>query len=393
MTEFLSVAYRSICEVRQRLGRGAGIVAVALLVATEARAQSVTTCPAASPYDHRPDDVALQTCLDSYDRTLLVGEGRPGYVGYVVADTVVLRRDGALLSTADSPTKAVILADPVLAEPLLSARANRFEISFIRFDGAQERRLVRLKACSETRNYRNVELRGVGFQIRYVESTRAVCGSGMTIGASSGFQVVNSWFYDNGRQPEDAEGHTDLWADGLNVFNCAGATIRDNVFWDNTDVDLGVNGGPGCSVYRNRVEHFGKYAFAGIVAGDPSRVGGEFTANTVNSARDMLGFGMVVGCHVWPQCGNGYATRLTVANNTMTGAVVNLVVDGLNGGAVERNTMRNPQGTRALNCATAADYVVTHVIDVRLQSGFIVRSTDFGTPCPGDNSLGVTRHR
>lgn len=387
----LSVAYGWIVQIKRRWGRGVSIVILTLLASTGAEAQSVTTCPAANPYDDRPDDGALQTCLDSYDRTLLVAEGRPDYVGYVIADTVILRRDGALLTTADSPRKAVILADPALAEPLLSAQANRFEISFIRFDGAQERRVVRLKACSETRNYRNVELRGVGFQIRYVESTRAVCGSGMTIGASSRFQVVNSWFYDNGRQPEDAEGHTDLWADGLNVFNCAGATIRDNVFWDNTDVDLGVNGGPGCSVYRNRVEHFGKYAFAGIVVGDPSRAGGEFTANTVSSARDMLGFGMVVGCHVWPQCGNGYATRLVVANNIMTGAVVNMVVDGLNGGAVEQNTMRNPQGTRALNCATAADYVVAHVIDVRLQSGYIVRPTDFGTPCPGVNSLGALR--
>lgn len=374
-----------------RLGRRIGLLrgacvpiaaALVLLSAPQAHAQSVTRCPAANPYDDRPDDAALQACVDAFDRTLLVGEGEPGYVGYVVARTVTLRRDGSLLTSGDSPAKAVMVADPALAAPLLSGRADRFEISFLRFDGAQESRVVRLKACGPTRNYRNVELSGIGFQVRYVESTRAVCGSGMTIGASAEFQVVNSWFYDNGRQPEDADGHPDLWADGLNVFNCAGATIRDNVFWDNTDVDLGVNGGPGCTVYRNRVEHFGKYAFAGLVVGDPSRVGGEFTDNQVGSARDMLGFGMVVGCHVWPQCGNGYATGLIVRHNSMTGAVVNLLVDGLNGGVVEQNTMQRPQGTRALNCATAADYVIAHVIDARLQSGYIVRPTDFGAPCP-----------
>jgi Right handed beta helix region len=371
-----SVMRRSAAALAAATGLG-------LLVATATlHAQSVTRCGAANPYDELPDEGPLQACLDNFDRVLLEAEGKPGYVGYVIADTLMWLRDGALLTSASSPAKAVVVAAPSLAEPLLHARADRFELSFIRFDGAQDRRDVRLKPCNEVRNYRNVELRGTGFNVRYVESTRAVCGSGMTIGGSSNFTVVNSWFYDNGRQPEDADGRPGLWADGLNVFNCAGATIRDNEFWDNTDVDLGVNGGPGCSVYRNTIQHFGKYAFAGLVVGDPTRAGGEFSYNRVESAKDMVGFGMVVGCHPWPDCGNGYATRLAVHHNDLSGAVVNLVVDGLNGGYVEHNTMRGAQGTRALNCATAADYTISHVIDVaRLQSGYIVRSTDPGQSC------------
>ena len=35
-------------------------------------------------------------------------------------------------------------------------------------------------------------------------------------------------------------------------------------------MDLGVNGGPKCSVYRNTITHGYQYAFAGLVIGDPT---------------------------------------------------------------------------------------------------------------------------
>jgi hypothetical protein len=303
-------------------------------------------------------------------------------VGYVIAATVKVRRDGVLLTSADAPRKATLVASPDLDEPLLRGSANAFEISFVRFDGDEHRRAVRRKPCDASRNYRNVELSGVAFRIRYVESTQAVCGSGMTVGASSRFEIVNSWFYNNGRQPEDADGQPGLWSDGLNVFNCTGATIRDNLFWDNTDVDLGVNGGPGCAVYRNTIEHFAKYAFAGLVVGDPSRAGGEFSDNRVVSAPNLLGFGIVVGCHAWFECGGGYASRPWVHHNTVTGAVINLAVDGVNGGTVQDNVVGRAQGTRVMNCAAPADYTVSHAIDVRLQSGYVIQSVDFKPGCP-----------
>lgn len=359
----------------------AGLVLVAL--GRTVHTQSVTTCPEANPYDTEPDQFAIERCLANFDRILLQPEEGPDYVGYVVADTIDLRRSGVLLTSARSPMKAVLVAAPSLAVPLLRARANDYEISFIIFDGNREAREVRNKYCTEARNYRNVELNnGTGFRIRFVESKRAVCGSGMTVGGSRQFEIVNSWFYDNGRQPEDADGIAGLWADGLNVFNCTGAIVRDNTFWDNTDVDLGVNGGPGCSVYRNKITHFDRYAFAGLVAGDPTRSGGEFSDNEVTSAPDRLAFGIVVGCHPWFECGNGYASDLWVHDNKVEGAVVNLVVDGVTGGTIERNIVGRPQGTRIMNCLEPAAYLVAHVINVRLQSGYVVRPTDFVTSCP-----------
>jgi hypothetical protein len=353
-------------------------------VPVRASPPSATTCEAANPFDRNPDDVALQACLNEYDQVLLKPAGLPGYVGYLLANTIRLRRAGALLTTADNPHKAAIVAAPDLNSSMLRAfGVNNYEISFIRFDGDRDNRAVRDKPCDEVRNYRNLEVSGTGFHVRYIESTGAVCGSAMTVGDSSDFEIDDSLFYDNGRQPEDANNISGLWSDGLTVFKCANATIRDNDFWDNTDVDLGVNGGPSCSVYRNTITHSWKYAFAGLVAGDPTRSGGEFSANTVSSAYDLLGFGILAGCHPWAQCGGGYASNVAVYNNSSTGAVVNLAIDGLTGGSVRNNVISGAQGGRLLNCSGAtADYTIGHAINVApLQGGYVIRTYDFGAKC------------
>jgi len=62
--------------------------------------------------------------------------------------------------------------------------------------------------------------------------------------------------------------------------------------------------------------------------------------------------------------------------------VVNLAADGVTGGKVERNRIGRPQGACGLNCLEPAEYLVAHVINVRLQPGYVVRPTDFVTSCP-----------
>jgi hypothetical protein len=363
------------------------VVALCALAAASAvphaAIRSQTTCPAANPFDTVPDHVALQACLDAYDAVLLEPEGRSGYVGYLVGDNLKLRRNGLLLTTADSPRKATIRAAPELTDSMLRASGfDDFEISFIKFDGDREHRMVRDRPCN-VGNKRNVELTGTGFRVRYVESFDAVCGSAMTVGGSRSFEISGSLFNDNGRQPEEAGGISGLWADGLTVFDCRNSTIRDNAFWDNTDIDLAVNGGASCSVYRNTISHARRYAFAGLAIGDPSISGGEFSDNRVSSGFNLLGFGIIVGCHPWSQCGGGYASNVHVYNNRIAGAVVNLAIDGLNGGSVRDNTTSGAQGDRVLNCPGArADYTLGHAINVDpLQSGFVVRIFDFGSNC------------
>jgi hypothetical protein len=349
-----------------------------------AQVRTVTTCDAANPFDTLPDDAALQACLDNFDAVLLQPADQPGYVGYLIQNTLRLKRRGGLLSTAAIPRKAVIRAAPALSASMLRATAvDGFEISFVVFDGNRENRVVRDKPCNDVRAFRNVELIGNGFSIRHVDSIGAVCGSAMTVGSSSNFLIADSLFYDNGRQPEDAHGVAGLWSDGLTVFRCVDATIRDNDFWDNTDVDLGVNGGSNCAVYRNTITHGYQYAFAGLVAGDPTRSGGEFSNNVVTSGYNLLGFGIIAGCHPWAQCGGGYASDLSVHDNVSTGAVVTFAIDGLNGGSVRNNVMSGSQGTRLPNCpGPAADYTVGHAINVGpLQTGYVVRIFDAAIAC------------
>lgn len=367
-----------------RLRGLAAALACALTVGSSAAVRSATTCDAANPFDTLPDHIALQACLDAYDDVLLKPAYLPGYVGYIVGDTIKIKRRGALLTTSENPYKAKIVAGLDLSSSMLRALdVNDFEISFITFDGNRDRRMPFVKPCDALRNYRNVEVAGNGFRIRYIESTRALCGSAFTAGDSSNFEIYGSLFYDNGAQPEDANGVDGFWADGVTVFKCVDATIRDNDFWDNTDVDLGVNGGSGCSVYRNTITHTSRYAFAGIVAGDPTRSGGEFSDNIVTSNFNLLGFGILVGCHPWPRCAGAYATNVVVYRNFISGAVVNLAIDGLNGGRIEANTVSGAQGNRLLTCRGPANYTVGHVVDVRsLQPGYTVRTFDFGGPCP-----------
>jgi hypothetical protein len=102
----------------------------------------------------------------------------------------------------------------------------------------------------------------------------------------------------------------------------------------------------------------------------------------VSSAYNLLGFGIVVGCHPWGACAGGYASNVSVHHNVAMGAVVNLAVDGLNGGSVQDNVVKGAQGTRVLNCNLAADYTAGHFFNLaKLQPGYVPRTFDVGASC------------
>jgi hypothetical protein len=365
---------RMVCpRVYMTVATTLAILALSLAAPSAAHAQQVTTCSNASPYDYVPDDAELQNCVDNYDWVLLEPNNGPGYVGYLLADTLRLRRSGLLLTTSSNPRKVTIKAANNLSAPMVRAYdSNDYEISFIIFDGNGPNRDVSQGSCNG--NYFNVELTGSGYHVRYVESASAVCGTGM-VTSGSGYEVVNSLFYDNGRQPEDGA-PSGMWADGLTVYSCVNSTIRDNYFADNTDVDLGVNGSSGCSAYRNTVVHNAKYAFAGLVFGDPGYSGGEFSDNSVSSSYNKLGFGLIVGCHPWLGVCPGDAHNVYVHNNSSTGAVVNLAVDGLDGGTVINNSYSGAQGDRVLNCTLSADFTAGHFTNSTIQGGYTPRVYD-----------------
>ena len=51
---------------------------VAFCFAPVVLTQTMTTCDGANPFDTSPDDAALQSCLDTFDRVLLQPNYLPG---------------------------------------------------------------------------------------------------------------------------------------------------------------------------------------------------------------------------------------------------------------------------------------------------------------------------
>src|SRR5262249_39779264 len=112
------------------------VIAALAALSLESVPGSVTTCDAANPFDRLPDDVAIKACLDDNDWVLLKPDYLPGYVGYIINDTLKIRHDGVLLTTAENPRKVKFIAGVDLADAMLRVTsANNYEISFIRFDG------------------------------------------------------------------------------------------------------------------------------------------------------------------------------------------------------------------------------------------------------------------
>src|SRR5262245_38070881 len=105
----------------QRIAQASLVAVAAALVLGLARAPggSVTTCEAANPFDQLPDDQAIQACLDEYDWVLLKPDSLPGYVGYIINDTLKIRHDGVLFTTADNPHKVTLVAGVDLADAML----------------------------------------------------------------------------------------------------------------------------------------------------------------------------------------------------------------------------------------------------------------------------------
>jgi hypothetical protein len=85
-----------------------------------------------------------------------------------------------------------------------------------------------------------------------------------------------------------------------------------------------------------------------------------------------MSFGLLVGHYPWDK----YKLMTDVGEvsyNTISGAVANLVVDGIGAGTVVNNSMSNPQGTRAKPCSPSysTNYAIGAYGNATLQSGWV----------------------
>ena len=204
-------------------------------------------------------------------------------------------------------------------------------------------------------------------------------GSGLQINSDvSNYVVHDSVVAYNGQSPSDG----DSWADGITVFGCDNSIIRDSTFAENTDVSLGVNGSSSCSVYRNHVSNSEKFAFAGLVIGDPCCSGGDYSDNDVAAGEDLMGWGILVGPSPWDHGDSIVAGGVQVYNNSSDGSVVTLAVDGLSGGDVYSNSYSNNRGSHiGSGCGSSAAYTVGNLYNsASVQGGYSTRTYSSCTP-------------
>jgi hypothetical protein len=355
----------------KRLPFACMLIVAALLGGTETPRAATTaqTCSAASPTDNVDDTVNLQYCLDNGDLLIELSAGSPGYI---IEHGLRLRRNGNHLTSADANNRATILAAANLDEYMIRADADDWRISHLIFDG---NRFNRAQGGCSYPNCHNIIGVGSGFQINGVNSSFARGGSAMEI-TGSDFEIYDNVVAYNGWSQDEYNGQ---WSDGMTIHRCTNGSIHNNQIVENTDVNVVINRGSNCEFRFNDIWNFDRYAFAGLAISattDGYHTGGVFSDNEISSGYDMLGFGLLVGLHPWFV--QVVEDAGTVGWNTMTGAVINLAVDGVDAGTITSNSMSGAQGTRGYHTClgqSALDYAVAHVGGgVSLQSGWTARA-------------------
>lgn len=347
-------------------------------------------CPGADPADVEPDDDALQACLDRGGVVAL----KAGSPGYLIAKGLRLTQPGTRLTTAEGPDKARLLAAPALFRPMLSMPddAKGWALSRVVFDGNLPSR-TRARECGGYRDYgTNVQARGSDFRVDEVESVRAMCGSSFEV-VGRRFEIARSFFGHNGKPLEGALGVRDPWADGLTLLRCDDGHVHHNRFLDNTDIGLVSGGGKGCRVELNSIEQRDVFAFAGLhVWNFDSGDGGQgdhadsvYRDNTIVSSLNSMAIGLMVGTHPW-DTRRVVKDAGTVTENDVSGAVVNLAVDGIERGSVRANRTSGARGIRGIGlCPLSAEYTAAHYGEASLQSGAIARAYHGGLCFPGNS--------
>ena len=336
-----------------------------------------TTCPAANPNDNIPDAAALQACLNQGGIISL----DPGTPGYIIATGLHITQPGTVITSSQAPTKATLIADSSLrAQILRDARsypAASIQIANIIFDGNRSHRDD--SVCSGWRDpfATNVGITsGNGFIARDIESRNALCGSSFVVSADS-FEITNSWLHDNGAPSGNGPAP---WADGITLAKCSNGYVHDNTVENNTDVDIVDGGGQDCRIVNNTIRRTSvfAFAFAGLAIhdfanADADHTGSRFQGNTIiPTSPNTLGFSISVGGEPWSQ---GLSVGGTISNNTISGADINLAVEGYRNGTITGNMMPSPGG----DCNQ--DYTVSDTSNACLQSGWFTASASVGGSC------------
>lgn len=369
-----------------------------------------TTCPAANPTDSNPDDGALQACLNAGGTVRLDPFGS----GYLVATGIQITQNGTILTSGVPGQRARLQAAPALAAPILSVlNKDNVTISWIEFDGNRPNRTRISEACmpggfpganinagSEFADPLNPpEVRNFTFMNN--RSTRTPCGTGLGI-IGRGFEIANNVFDDLGIGRGDEP--VSRVSDGITLARCINGYVHHNTITDATDIGIVSGGGQGCRIEYNVIQNVSRHAEAGIALHAfcfPEACGvntnGVVKGNVLTSGFDLMRFGISIGLHPWGFPPDTRVTGGSVTDNNVSGAKVNLAIDGvgclqgeascpsasLPGITVMNNTLGTAQGNLVCSSPpTPAAYTVNsaHVKLSTLQGGWQERAFDTCIP-------------
>lgn len=342
----------------------AGSAVCAFLFATNAT--FAQNCPAANPNDGNSDQVAIQACLDAGTQVVL----SPGYPGYIISDKIRFRADDRLFTSTGG--KARLLADPNLDGPLLQVQdANDYEISEIIFDGNKQAR-TKTSLCFNTafagEHGSNLFVSGSAYRVHHIDTINAMCGSGAEVSGNN-FDLYSVLAADNGNEAPSGP-----WADGITLQRCDGGHLHDSWIEENSDVGLMFFRGTNCLIDNNRIRQLSRKAFSAFSIGSDHE-NSDFTGSVVEGNTVEVGFDKSpTGINIGPHIANPSVVVTnagTIRNNVISGAVVNLAVDGIQAGTIVNNAVANHQGTYLLPCGTSADFTAGHFGGATLSGGWI----------------------
>lgn len=333
-----------------------------------------------NPNDWEPDDSELQACLDRGGNIYLT----PGEPGYIVNRGLEITRHRTVITSSGSGARIVASRD--LFATILKTRGSvdGIEITNISVDGMVDEMAEdgpyrrRRDGCKDGNAPGNISITGNDFKFIDNVSRKALCGSGLGIYGKR-HEIRNNLIESNGRDRYAGAGG-DPWADGITALFCEGGNIIGNTLIDNTDISLALGGGYGCRAEGNKIINSEKYVFSGInignfLGGDGDHTGSLYINNTVSSGPNKMAMGISAGSHMWrSDVDVRHAGK--VSFNTVSGANINLVVDGVYGGEITENNIYDPHYgvPEGEVCGRyGANYTVypPHAKDVTLQSGWI----------------------
>ena len=318
-------------------------------------------------YSNADSSKVLQACIDKTPRgeKLYLPKGK-----FTLVNDVIIRQPLTMTTSGASSSKCSTGEDHECAEirantdtftkiGFLKVLSSNVMIDHLVINGNRQVRYQSLaadkcKTSADNNIYgQNVQFVGNNITISNSVFKNALCGTGLYLVSGSGFDVNNNTITSNG-----IHGTPLFWSDGLTALEISNSNISNNLFSDNTDVDLILGACPNCTIKSNTVTHsnlFASSSFAAIMiqawpngGTSGNYTGADISFNNINcSIGQRCGFGLYIGSSAWY---DAKAYGGNVHDNNIVGAQQGFAVDKVTNFSIANNNVSNSQGTFQTSC-------------------------------------------